>query len=114
MVLVLHISLANSVLVHLMLNLRHVIMIAQPEITKEILSLEFSEKRSELKVVILGLEGSGKTSTLFKFMNGEFQEWQPTIGYMMEQFEFEGTSFTIYDVSGGAEGFWHYFQKVLL
>ncbi|XP_052274357.1 E3 ubiquitin-protein ligase TRIM23-like isoform X2 [Dreissena polymorpha] len=54
----------------------------------------------EMRVVILGLDGSGKTSLLFKMKNNEFITTIPTIGFNVETVEYKNVKLTIWDVGG--------------
>jgi len=54
----------------------------------------------EMRVVTLGLDGSGKTSILFKLKQNEFVPTIPTIGFNVETLEFKTVKFTVWDVGG--------------
>ena len=54
----------------------------------------------EMRVVTLGLDGSGKTSILFKLKQNEFVQCIPTIGFNVESLEYKNVKFTIWDVGG--------------
>ncbi|XP_033738589.1 E3 ubiquitin-protein ligase TRIM23-like [Pecten maximus] len=54
----------------------------------------------EMRVVILGLDGAGKTSILFKLKQNEFIQTIPTIGFNVETVEYKNVKFTIWDVGG--------------
>ncbi|KAL4235773.1 E3 ubiquitin-protein ligase trim23 [Mactra antiquata] len=54
----------------------------------------------EMRVVILGLDGAGKTSLLFKMKNNEFITTIPTIGFNVETVEYKNVKLTIWDVGG--------------
>ncbi|EFA86380.1 hypothetical protein PPL_00172 [Heterostelium album PN500] len=59
----------------------------------------FHSKKS-LKVVMVGLDYSGKTTILYKLKLGCIIETIPTIGINIETIEMKNDSFTIYDVCG--------------
>ncbi len=48
----------------------------------------------EMRVVTLGLDGSGKTSILFKLKQNEFVQTSPTIGFNVETLEYKNITFT--------------------
>jgi len=47
-----------------------------------------------MRVVTLGLDGSGKTSILFKLKQNEFVQTIPTIGFNVETLEYKNIKFT--------------------
>uniref|UniRef100_A0A1B6EED7 RING-type E3 ubiquitin transferase n=1 Tax=Clastoptera arizonana TaxID=38151 RepID=A0A1B6EED7_9HEMI len=54
----------------------------------------------EMRVVTLGLDGSGKTSVLFKLKQNEFMAVIPTIGFNVESVEYKNVRFNIWDIGG--------------
>lgn len=54
----------------------------------------------EYRVLILGLDGSGSTSILFKLKLNEFIQTIPTIGFNVETIVYNKTALTIWDVGG--------------
>ena len=54
----------------------------------------------EMRVITLGLDGSGKTSLLFKLKQNEFVPTIPTIGFNVEELEYKNIKFTMWDVGG--------------
>ncbi|XP_032885735.1 E3 ubiquitin-protein ligase TRIM23 isoform X2 [Amblyraja radiata] len=56
--------------------------------------------KMEIRVVTLGLDGSGKTTILFKLKQDEFMQPIPTIGFNVETVEYKNLKFTIWDVGG--------------
>uniref|UniRef100_A0A1B6M1U5 RING-type E3 ubiquitin transferase n=1 Tax=Graphocephala atropunctata TaxID=36148 RepID=A0A1B6M1U5_9HEMI len=54
----------------------------------------------EMRVVTLGLDGSGKTSILFKLKQNEFMAVIPTIGFNVESVEYKNVRFNIWDIGG--------------
>jgi len=53
-----------------------------------------------MRVVVLGLDDSGKTSILFRLKQNEFIESTPTIGFNVEPVEYKNLRFTVWDVGG--------------
>jgi tripartite motif-containing protein 23 len=54
----------------------------------------------EMRAVTLGLDGSGKTSILFKLKQNEFVATIPTIGFNVETLEYKNIKLTVWDVGG--------------
>ena len=52
----------------------------------------------EYKIVMLGLDASGKTSILYKIKHGKNEQVIPTIGFNVENINFEGFNLNIWDV----------------
>ncbi|CAK94679.1 unnamed protein product (macronuclear) [Paramecium tetraurelia] len=74
------------------------------------IALQSSKK---LKIVIVGLEGSGKTSILQYLKNGKFTETQPTIGLNVESIQFKARHYLIFDVGGKVRTLWsHYYENL--
>ncbi|GMR47067.1 hypothetical protein PMAYCL1PPCAC_17262, partial [Pristionchus mayeri] len=73
----------------------------------------FTTERS-LRILMLGLDGAGKTTILYKLKLGELVTTIPTIGFNVEQVEFRSITFTIWDVGGQKRirALWkYYFQN---
>ena len=49
---------------------------------------------------MVGIDDSGKTTILYKLMNGEVVTTIPTIGFNVEVINYKNVSFTIWDVGG--------------
>ena len=49
---------------------------------------------------MLGLDGAGKTSVLYKLKLGEVVSTVPTIGFSCECVEYKNLSFTMWDIGG--------------
>lgn len=69
----------------------------------------------ERRILMLGLDGSGKTTILYRMKNKELLPTNPTIGFNVETVHLEGinVTYTIWDVGGQAKlrGLWrHYFM----
>ncbi|KAG7170430.1 ADP-ribosylation factor 1-like 2, partial [Homarus americanus] len=81
-------------------------------ILSRILALVQSKK--PCRILMVGLDGAGKTTVLYKLKLGEVVTTIPTIGFNVETVEYKNVSFTVWDV-GGQERIrplWrHYFQN---
>ncbi|CAD8107453.1 unnamed protein product [Paramecium sonneborni] len=74
------------------------------------MALQSSKK---LKIVIVGLEGSGKTAILQYLKNGKYTETQPTIGLNVETIQFKARHYLIFDVGGKVRTLWsHYYENL--
>lgn len=63
---------------------------------------------------MLGLDGAGKTTILFKLKLGEVVSSIPTIGFNVETVEYKNIKFTVWDVGGqdSIRAMWkHYYQN---
>lgn len=49
---------------------------------------------------MLGLDGAGKTTILYKLKVGEVVQSVPTIGFNMETVEFKNIRFSVWDIGG--------------
>lgn len=58
----------------------------------------FSPK--QVRVLIVGLDAAGKTTTLYKLKLGEVVTTIPTIGFNVETIEYKNVSFTAWDIGG--------------
>lgn len=67
-------------------------------IFQKILSKMFDKK--EARILMLGLDGAGKTTILFKLKLGEVVSSIPTIGFNVETLEYKNIKFTVWDVGG--------------
>ncbi|CAD8085120.1 unnamed protein product [Paramecium primaurelia] len=69
--------------------------------------------QKKLKIVIIGLEGSGKTAILQYLRNGKFTETQPTIGLNVETIQYKSRFYLIFDVGGKVRTLWsHYYENL--
>ncbi|GMH42772.1 hypothetical protein BSKO_10691 [Bryopsis sp. KO-2023] len=85
-----------------------------PSITTVLQSL-FGKKGSNLKVIFIGLDASGRTTLLYKLKLGDVVHTIPTIGFNVEDVPHKTSKFTIWDVGGGDKirPLWrHYFQDL--
>uniref|UniRef100_A0A7N0ZW00 ADP-ribosylation factor n=1 Tax=Kalanchoe fedtschenkoi TaxID=63787 RepID=A0A7N0ZW00_KALFE len=56
--------------------------------------------KEAMRVTMLGLDGSGKTSILFKLKLGDIVRSVPTVGFNVEMIRYKCMSFTMWDVGG--------------
>jgi hypothetical protein len=49
----------------------------------------------DMRIVMLGLDAAGKTTTLYKLKRGEVATTIPTIGFNVESVEYKNISFTV-------------------
>jgi small GTP-binding protein len=54
----------------------------------------------ETRILMLGLDGAGKTTVLYKLKLGEHITTIPTIGFNVETVEFQGFNMNIWDIGG--------------
>jgi len=72
------------------------------------------ERFHDYKIILLGLDGAGKTSILYKLKMNQTIMTIPTIGFNVEQVIHKGMKITIWDVGGQDKirPLWrHYFQN---
>lgn len=70
-------------------------------------------KTKDLKILILGLDGAGKTVLVNKLNLGEVSHTVPTIGFNIKTVQYKRAKFAIWDVGGQTQirMLWrHYFQ----
>jgi len=58
------------------------------------------ESNKNTRFVMLGLDGAGKTSILYKMKLNEIVTTIPTIGFNVETFSYKNLSMTIWDIGG--------------
>ncbi|XP_053634780.1 uncharacterized protein [Cherax quadricarinatus] len=72
------------------------------------------QSKKPCRILMVGLDGAGKTTILYKLKLGEVVSTIPTIGFNVETVDYKNISFTVWDV-GGQERLrplWrHYFQN---
>lgn len=56
--------------------------------------------KANVRILMLGLDASGKTTVLFKLKLGEVMATIPTIGFNVETVEYKNINFTVWDVGG--------------
>jgi small GTP-binding protein len=54
----------------------------------------------ESRILMLGLDASGKTTILFKLKLGDVVNTVPTIGFNMETVQYKNVEFGVWDVGG--------------
>ena len=67
--------------------------------------------KKEARLLLLGLDGAGKTTILYKLKLGETTVTIPTIGFNVETVEYKNLTFTMWDVGGQKliRGLWHHY-----
>ncbi|VDN57369.1 unnamed protein product [Dracunculus medinensis] len=56
--------------------------------------------QKELRILILGLDGAGKTTILYRLQVGEVVTTIPTIGFNVEQVTYKNLKFQVWDLGG--------------
>ncbi|CAN1307553.1 Probable ADP-ribosylation factor At2g15310 [Linum perenne] len=54
--------------------------------------------KTRVRILMIGLDGSGKTTILYKLKLGETVTTTPTIGFNVETVEYRNVSFSVWDV----------------
>ncbi|XP_018325053.1 ADP-ribosylation factor 4-like [Agrilus planipennis] len=75
--------------------------------------LRIFQKR-HLRILMVGLDGAGKTTILYKLKLGEVVSTIPTIGFNVETVEYKNICFTVWDIGGQDKirVLWrHYYQN---
>lgn len=54
----------------------------------------------EMRILILGLDGAGKTTILYRLQVGEVVATIPTIGFNVEQVIYKNIKFQVWDLGG--------------
>lgn len=70
--------------------------------------------KQQCKVVMLGLDGAGKTTVLYSLKLGEVISTIPTIGFNVEELSYKTIKFMVWDVGGQEKlrNLWtHYFDR---
>ncbi|GMI88265.1 ADP-ribosylation factor B1A [Hibiscus trionum] len=68
-----------------------------------------------LRTLMLGLDGSGKTTILYKLKLGDLLKTKPTIGFNVESIQYKNVCFDVWDIGGESKirPLWkHYFLNV--
>lgn len=65
------------------------------------------------KVLMLGLDGAGKTTILYKFKLNETLSSVPTVGFNVEEVKYKNLKFTIWDIGGQTRliEMWHHYYQ---
>lgn len=69
---------------------------------------------SEYRIIMVGLDGAGKTTMLYKLKLGEVVTTVPTIGFNVENVEYKNIKFNCWDIGGQGKirPLWnHYFMS---
>lgn len=72
------------------------------------------QSKKEARILMVGLDASGKTTVLFKLKLGEHITTIPTIGFNVETVQYKNVNFTMWDVGGQDKirPLWrHYYQN---
>lgn len=56
--------------------------------------------KQETRILMLGLDGAGKTTILYKLKIGEAVSSVPTIGFNVEKLEYKNLTMNVWDVGG--------------
>ena len=56
--------------------------------------------KKDVRILMIGLDAAGKTSILYQMKMAELVKTIPTIGFNVEQLDYKGLRFTIWDVGG--------------
>ncbi|XP_042507484.1 ADP-ribosylation factor 1-like [Macadamia integrifolia] len=56
--------------------------------------------KREMRVLMVGLDATGKTTILYKLKLGEIVTTIPTIGFNVETVDYKNVSFTVWDLGG--------------
>ena len=73
----------------------------------------FNENLSEIRIIMLGLDNAGKTSTMLRLKGEEPTKVAPTIGLDIAHLKHKNYSITIWDIGGKIKDLWHhYFQNL--
>merc|ERR1712007_235213 len=69
--------------------------------------------KQDMRILMVGLDASGKTTILYKFKLGEVVTTIPTIGFNVETVEYKNLNFTVWDVSGQDKirPLWRYYYQ---
>eukprot|EP01116_Phalansterium_solitarium_P003192 TRINITY_DN1387_c0_g2_i1.p1 TRINITY_DN1387_c0_g2~~TRINITY_DN1387_c0_g2_i1.p1 ORF type:complete len:236 (+),score=32.85 TRINITY_DN1387_c0_g2_i1:57-764(+) len=70
--------------------------------------------KKDVRILMMGLDAAGKTTTLYKLKLGEVVTAIPTIGYNVETIEYKNVNLTTWDVGGRTKlrALWrHYMQN---
>lgn len=69
--------------------------------------------KKEVKLILIGLDLSGKTAILNRLRFGEVGSTTPTIGYNYESFDYKNTTFDIWDTGGQDKlrNLWRHYYK---
>ena len=71
----------------------------------------FSRFKKEARILMLGLDGAGKTTTLYKMKLGDVISSIPTVGFNVETIKHKNLSMDVWDVGGQKKlrTLWHHY-----
>lgn len=71
----------------------------------------FSDMKA--KILMLGLDGAGKTTVLYQMKLHESTTTVPTIGFNVEEIDYKGLKFTVWDIGGQSKlrDLWHHYYQ---
>lgn len=70
-------------------------------------------KGGKRKIVMIGLDGAGKTSVLNQLKVSRFMDTVPTIGLNIETISYKNVEFLVFDVGGKVRSLWsHYYDNL--
>lgn len=81
-------------------------------LTRALDILKLFQTNKESKILLLGLDGAGKTTILYKIKLNESISTIPTIGFNVETLTpLKGVTFTVWDIGGQKKirDLWHYY-----
>merc|ERR1712232_1143766 len=69
--------------------------------------------RTEMRILMVGLDAAGKTTILYKLKLGEVVTTIPTIGFNVETVEYKNLNFTVWDIGGQDKirRLWRYYYQ---
>merc|ERR1712086_14018 len=69
--------------------------------------------KTEMRMLMVGLDAAGKTTILYKLKLGELVTTIPTIGFNVETVEYKNINFTVWDVGGQDKirKLWRYYHQ---
>ncbi|OQR94931.1 ADP ribosylation factor 79F-like isoform 1 [Achlya hypogyna] len=71
------------------------------------------KSNQEQRLVVIGLDATGKTTILYKLKTGEVVSTMPTTGFNVETIVHKGLSFTVWDLFAQSKmrTFWHWYYE---
>jgi small GTP-binding protein len=71
----------------------------------------FSDMKA--KILMLGLDGAGKTTILYQMKLNEAVSSVPTVGFNVEEINYKGLQFTVWDIGGQSKlrDLWHHYYQ---
>ena len=61
---------------------------------------DFWSSNKDMRILMLGLDGAGKTTVLYKLKLGEVISSVPTIGFNVETVQYKKINFQVWDIGG--------------